>query len=983
MLSRLFKSRARFDDPDAEVRRNAVLAVTDEEARDFQDDLAEVARADADPGVRRAALSKLHHQRLEPFLTDPDPETVRAAAEAIARDIDAGALLRHPQVRAAAIRQAHDLESVAGLIGDVGFDQELIRLAIESRSPKVRVAVADLLMKETSLVELERLSRDKDKNVNRLTRSRLEEIKHARAELDKTLRRAAELTTTAETQLKADTDPLFAARLGVVKHDWHANCARHAAAASRLAAHGLPANPLDEWTVRFEAAIARADAAATAAVAPAPAARPVAASGHAARSGVSAGIGVSAEADTASFAPALAGLEGLLASIRSGQRDAFADRETIRQENRTLQDQWLAAADHRPPPDAMAVRFHAVTHSLSMLAEACERMASHADELERIAGAAPASPQPESPEDFEALWLEQRRVRHAADQLTRTVARIGWPGDLPQPARLTAALQLAAQLVEFDRTCHNLHEQVQSRLRELIGKLETQIEGGNLASAIGLEAEGRRLIHSLPAGTAKRVQGEFAALSARVLELKDWRTFATHPKREQFVAEMQALVNAPLAPPQQAERIRELREAWNELGPVTNQNDRRLFDRFNQAADTAFKPCRAYFDEQAATRKFNIEQRRKICAELDAYLNGMAWDHADWKAAEKILYTARDEWHKFHPVDRSAGRKLQTQFDALTTRLHDKLQAEWDRNVATKQAIIAEATAVRGAGADPRDATEKIKQLQRRWKDVGVVPRRIDQRLWKEFRAVCDEVFSQRDAVRTEQRQAVESQITLAEHLCDEFQRALEGADTDTAEQATLNEFANRFQALGDLPRDAARRVEQRFRDIERAYRLLLLQAKHVELMRSVDRIYDIDTAVAELEQAIVNGALTAADAPQRIAAIENFDPARPGPFADRLKLIGAGDSAGIKAAAKAAGPSRRKLAIEMEIAAGVETPAEFQHDRLALQVDRLNAGMKHRRVMEEAPLQIADRWCKAGAMLDDETALRDRFFRTLRIALE
>jgi hypothetical protein len=44
---------------------------------------------------------------------------------------------------------------------------------------------------------------------------------------------------------------------------------------------------------------------------------------------------------------------------------------------------------------------------------------------------------------------------------------------------------------------------------------------------------------------------------------------------------------------------------------------------------------------------------------------------------------------------------------------------------------------------------------------------------------------------------------------------------------------------------------------------------------------------------------------------------------------------------------------------------------------------MKHRRVMEEAPLQIADRWCKAGPMVGDETALRDRFFRTCRIALE
>ena len=66
----------------------------------------------------------------------------------------------------------------------------------------------------------------------------------------------------------------------------------------------------------------------------------------------------------------LAGLEALLAAIRSGDRDAFADIDAIHADNRALQDHWLAAADHRPPPEHLAARFHAVTHSLSLLHEA-------------------------------------------------------------------------------------------------------------------------------------------------------------------------------------------------------------------------------------------------------------------------------------------------------------------------------------------------------------------------------------------------------------------------------------------------------------------------------------------------------------------------------------------------------------------------------------------------------------------------------------
>ncbi len=409
--------------------------------------------------------------------------------------------------------------------------------------------------------------------------------------------------------------------------------------------------------------------------------------------------------------------------------------------------------------------------------------------------------------------------------------------------------QLRTRLAEYDAACHALHEQLLQRLHDTIGKLEAQIDAGNLASAAGLEGEGKRLLHSLPAGTAKRVQSEFVALSVRVQELKDWRTFATHPKREQFLVEMEKLAAEPLEPTLQAERIRELRQAWKDLGPVTNHNDRRLFDRFNHAAEIAFKPCREHFDAQAAARKFNLEQRRKICADLEGYLDGMKWDHADWRAAERILYAAREEWRKFHPVDRSPGRKLEVQFDALTARLHEKLKTEWDRNAAAKQTIVDEAKAIQAAGGDPRAAIDKIKALQQRWRNIGIVPRRIDQKLWKEFRAACDAVFEQREAARTEQRQVFESQLARADQLCAEFEQAVEGASSETADAALLTDFNARFQALGELPRDAARRIEQRFREIERSYRLLLRQAQHDAVMRGVDRLYDVDVALSELER--------------------------------------------------------------------------------------------------------------------------------------
>src|SRR5262249_12341577 len=191
---------------------------------------------------------------------------------------------------------------------------------------------------------------------------------------------------------------------------------------------------------------------------------------------------------------------------------------------------------------------------------------------------------------------------------------------------------------------------------------------------------------------------------------------------------------------------------------------------------------------------------------------------------------------------------------------------------------------------------DKIKALQQRWRGVGIVPRRIDQRLWKDFRAVCDIVFGQRDAARTEQRQAAESQLAKAEQVVAEFERALDAATSETADSAVLSDFSARYDAVGDLPRDAARRFEQRYRDTERGYRVLLRQAQHDAVMRGVDRMYDVDAALAQLERDLAGGA-DAASVVARLDEIDGLDRDRAGPFTDRVKALARGDGAALKSA--------------------------------------------------------------------------------------
>ncbi len=966
MLSKLFRSRARFDNPDPESRRRSIAALSDEDAATFQADLAELAASDPSIDVRKAALTRLTDAaKLDAFLTSSDADLARIAAEGIAVHGTDPNRFSAPQIRNAAIRAARDPESVLMLVGDVGYDAELVQLAVDSKHAKVRLAAADKLVKESSLVELERASRDRDKNVNRLARTRLDAIRHARADVEKSDRRAHELLRSLESQLKgASSDPLFAAKLGVFRSDWSTNRERHRQNAKLLESHGATIASLDAMQTQFDALLHAAETA----LPPPQATAPPADSTPAVPS--------VASANDEPFAESLAALVQLHKALASGVRDVVAEYDQVHDQNVAEQDRWLAAADHAPPPEHLAKQFHEVTHALKLLFDAAVRVRALDHEIRAI-GLIDVDPNTaESPEQFEQLWSARQTARNQSNRLSRLLDQMAWPAGHALPATIAVARTARESLIALDAAIDRQLDDAVSRMTANIADLSAAISDGNLGSAAGLEAEGRRLLRCLPGSIAKRMQGEFNALAARVIEMKDWVTYATHPKREELTDAMEHVAQTPVEPALQAEKIRELREAWRSLGPVTNHADRRLFDRFNAAAEIAFAPCRAYFEEQGNTRKFNLEQRRKICDELNTYLEQTDWANADWRAAERILHAARDEWRKYHPVDRSPGRKVQTRFEGLTNRLFELLKAEWERNIAIKQAIVTDSKAVLDTVTDMRDATDRIKTLQRHWREVGITPRRVDQTLWREFRAICDAVFGRREAVQQEVRQVTASHVSQAEALLDEYQSVFDGSGPGNADPTVARDFADRFNAFHELPRDALRRLEGRFREIDKNYRVLLRQARHRRATAGIDRLERIDAALCNLEVEHAAAPLSRDAIDARLQAVEDWQEHAMGPFTARVSAL-RGEPKKPSSSGPSAAQRRLALAIEMEIVAGFDTPPEDQQRRLALQVERLN--QKHRQALDDDPAQMAERWCRTGPVDRSDDALRTRFFAACR----
>ncbi|MGI9247287.1 MAG: DUF349 domain-containing protein [Steroidobacteraceae bacterium] len=618
-----------------------------------------------------------------------------------------------------------------------------------------------------------------------------------------------------------------------------------------------------------------------------------------------------------------------------------------------MQARWTAAAADASPEEREAVAADLARASAALSRH--ERAAAAAAEQQRASAAAAAAARRQEEEATSAAALAAAHL--AAEQAARD-AEQGEAERVQQAATAAAVSEMTGLLRQAQAALERGGSARAARLREDIAAKLPQAP-------------------PLPAWYERKLQ-EF---DARVAELKDWKTFTVVPKRAELLRRMQALIGADMAPEELARQIRRLRDEWRTLHRGAGNEPAAEDAPFEQAAALAFEPCRHHFAEQSARREQNAARREALLERLGVFAAGVEADERpDWRLVQQALGEARREWREAAPVNPAVIESLQSRFHAVIERLRSGLDAEYARNVEAKQRIIARAAELETL-PDSRQAIDEAKQLQRAWKDVGIVPHRQSDKLWQAFRRHCDVVFersSQEAAARDAVRQAGQLRAT---QLCTEVEAIADAPpDALTAGLERLSAAQAEFDTI-ELPRDAVRELRRRFgravercEDASRRQRAAAMQRGRDDFFAAAARLQACAAALGG-EQAVPRERIDAlqAAAAQAVSAAGNVPkPVRAGLERALARLVAADFSR--DTAANEAG--LRLLCVRSELMAGIDSPAEDAELRRELQMQRLAASMGGDRQHPDA-LALALEWVAAGPTGDEVyAALLKRFRR-------
>lgn len=588
-------------------------------------------------------------------------------------------------------------------------------------------------------------------------------------------------------------------------------------------------------------------------------------------------------------------------------------------------------------------------------------------------------------------WIDRSRetiaehLRQVAAQASREQAAADAAAEarrlLDEQAQASAAAAaVQAQLIEEQNRAlaerQQAEQQSARQIGELIRKARVALSEGSSSRAAGV----RRTIEEKLAGAAPlpaNLVSQIQHLDQQLDALKDWKSFSVTPKRAELIEEMELLVDVTLDPLALADRIKSLQDEWRTLSKGAGEGHEADWQRFQQAAQRAYQPCKEYFAGQALVREENLRGRDALLARLTAFEAGHNWDQPDWKAVIKTLRETKDQWRDCSPVDRQAGRQQQEAFSAVAASLQGRLDAEYARNVKQKESLI-ERTRQLLASDDSRKAIDAAKDLQQQWRTVGPIPREVDQRLWGEFRQHCDAVFEKRQQEFAAYTAGLENNRTQALALCERLEQiaALEGAEL-LAQAGAMAGLRGAFEALGEFPREATRELRNRFEQgLDRCEKSFARQrARDVE--HGWDDLFQAANPVRAYRLAAARGLDAEQLATLKAAAETRMASAQRWPKAglEALRKGLAGERSADLAANEAA---LKLLCIRAELLTGMPTPPEDQPLRRDYQLQRLAQSMGQGLRADEASLDsMAIEWLSMGPVEDAAyEPLLQRFLR-------
>jgi len=269
--------------------------------------------------------------------------------------------------------------------------------------------------------------------------------------------------------------------------------------------------------------------------------------------------------------------------------------------------------------------------------------------------------------------------------------------------------------------------------------------------------------------------------------------------------------------------LQKLHEAWREIGPVPRENKQELWERFKTATTSINKRYQQFFEQERTSQKEQLQKKIQLCELAEQYSGFISDNPREWNDITEKVIVLQEAWKNSGFGPRKDNAKVWERFRAANDAFFQNKRNFWNKskdqlnkNLAMKLDICDQAEKLKDS-EDWKVTTDKLITLQKKWKEVGPVPRKQSELIWKKFRGACDEFFNRKtthfSGVTGDQDDNYKAKKALISEI-----EAFKPTGNSKEDIEILKKFQERWGEIGFVPFRKKEELQARYHSLIDAY---------------------------------------------------------------------------------------------------------------------------------------------------------------------
>lgn len=265
-------------------------------------------------------------------------------------------------------------------------------------------------------------------------------------------------------------------------------------------------------------------------------------------------------------------------------------------------------------------------------------------------------------------------------------------------------------------------------------------------------------------------------------------------------------------------QLQELHQQYRETGPVAKEKREEIWSRFKAASTVINKRHQQFFDDLRAKEENNLTRKTALCEKVEAIAKQENKGTADWERRTNEIIDVQKEWKTIGFAPQKMNVKIFERFRAACDDFFSR-KAEFFKerkamlyeNVGKKKALVEKAQALTDS-TEWKSTSDKLIALQKEWKTIGPVPKKIGDKLWSDFLAACNHFFEARNTATSSVYNEEKANLEKKRSIVAQLKEIADKAESDA--QDKVMDLIDEYNAVGHVPFRDKDKIYKEYHDI-------------------------------------------------------------------------------------------------------------------------------------------------------------------------